>query len=322
MAGRRSLLIGAAAFALGKWRAARAQTIRRVASLSVGTTRTPQFGALRRRFAELGYVEGRNFLLDAHEAGGQWTRLPDSAAKLARGAPEVVIAIGSEPVLKAVRQAVGATPIVMVAVDFDPVEKNYVATLARPGGNITGVYFRQIESAAKRLELLKQALPGVTRVGVFFDASTRDQLQAAQHTAARLGLTLVPHELRGAPYDFDAASKVVGAANAQAVLSLSSGAFFPLRNKLIAAAHEQRLPVIANPNYAEAGALVAFGASYPHMYVRAAEYADRILRGARAAELPVEQPSSYELVVNLKTAKALGVAVPPAVLVRATRVVE
>ena len=277
---------------------------------------------MERRFRELGYVEGKNFVLDARSAGGQWDKLPGIVAELARARPDVAIAPGSELVLKAFRQAMGATPIVMIAVDFDPVEKNHIATLARPGGNITGVYFRQVESAAKRLELLKEALPDVTRVAALFDSATRDQYRAAEDVAAKLGIALLPQELRGNPYDFDAALEASASAKAQAVLALSSGAFFASREKWIGAAHRLRLPVIANPNYAEAGALVAFGASFPHMFARAAEYADRILKGAKAAEMPVEQPSQYDLIVNLKSAKALGITIPQRVLVRATRIIE
>ena len=275
-----------------------------------------------RRFRELGYIEGKNFVLESRGLGEHRDKLAETAAELARAKPDVAIAAGSESVLRALRQTMGTTPIVMVAVDYDPVEKNYIAGLARPGGNITGVYLRQVESAAKRLELLKEALPHVTRVAALYDHATRDQFRAAEEVAAKLGVELVPQELRGITYDFPAALAAAASAKAQAVLALSSGAFFPLRDRLISAAHSHRLPVIANPNYAEAGALVAFGASFSHMYARAAEYADRILKGAKPAEIPVEQASQYDLIVNLKTAKALGLTISQRVLVRATRVIE
>ena len=229
----------------------------RVAFLTVGTTNSPQFAALRRRFNDLGYVEGKNFLFESRALGGQWEKLPEAAAELARARPDVVIAPGSEFLLKAVRQVVGATPIVMIAIDFDPVEKNYIANLARPGGNITGLFFRQVETAAKRLQLLKEALPSVKRVAALIDQSTRDQLRAAEEAAVPLGIALLPQQLRGSPYDFEVALAASASARAQAVLALSSAAFFIMRDKLIAAAHGHRLPVIANPNYAEAGALVA-----------------------------------------------------------------
>src|SRR6185295_7846739 len=183
----------------------------------------------------------------------------------------------------------------------------------RPGGNLTGVVFREVESAAKRLDLRKEALPKATRIAALFDIATRDQFHATENAAKKLGITVLPYEMRGDPYDFAAALGAAAKAKVHAVQALSSAAFFLLRDQMIGAAHKQRLPVFANPNYAEAGALVSFGASFPHMYARAAEYADRIMKGAKPAEMPVEQPTKYELIVNMKTAKALGIALPPSV---------
>lgn len=294
----------------------------RVASLSISTRSSPQFVAMLRRFGELGYLEGKNFVLDARLLQGDWEKAPEIAAELARARPDVAMAFGSETILRAFRRAMGATPIVMIAVDFDPVEKNYIASLARPGGNITGVYFRQIESAVKRLELLREALPDARRVAALFDHSSRDQMDAAAAVAPRLGITLLPHEMKGNPYDIEGALEAAASDRAQAVLLHSSGAFFPTRDKWIAAAKHRGLPVVANPNYAEAGAVLAFGASFPHMYARAAEYVDRILKGAKPAEMPVEQPTHYELVVNLRSAKALGVTIAQPLLLRATRIIE
>ena len=325
MPARRSFLLSAGAILLAAARPASAQSstrIYRVASLAISSRSSPQFVALLRRFKEMGYIEGRNFVLDTRLLSGGWEKAPQMAAELARDKPDVAMAFGSELILRAVRQAMGATPIVMVAVDFDPVEKNYIASLARPGGNITGVFFQQVESAAKRLELLKEALPGTTRVVALFDASTRDQLNAAEALGTKLGSALVPYELRGTPSDFDAALRASVKAKAQAVLVLSSGNFFPGRDKLAQAAQASRLPWVANPNYADAGALVAFGASFPHMYARAAEYADRIMKGAKPADLPVEQPTTYELIINQRAARALGITIPSTVLLRATRIID
>ena len=325
MTTRRALLLSIGALALGTARRISAQPATRVYRVAAATTTgrdAPWWKAMERRFRELGYVEGKNFALEYRSIGGQWDKLPEVAADLARTRPDIAIAGGGENVVKAFRQAMGSTPIVMVAVDFDPVDRNFIASLARPGGNITGVVFRQVESAAKRLELLKEALPKVTRIAALFDVATRDQLHAAEQAAKKLGIVLLPHELSGSPYDFEAALGAAALAKAQAVLALSSGAFFTLRDRMIGAAHKHRLPVFANPNYAEAGALVSFGASFPHMYVRAAEYVDRILKGAKPADLPVEQPTKYELIVNMKTAKALGITIPPSILLRADRVIE
>ena len=322
---RRTFLLAGGALALSVFRLAGAQSgarVYRVAFLGGATRSSPQFAALERRFRELGYIKGKNFVLEARALGGDWSKVPEIAAELARARPDVAMASGSEAVLRAFRQAMGTTPIVMIAVNFDPVEKNFIASFARPGGNITGVFFRQVEAGAKRVELLWETLPKATRVAALFDASTRDEYQAVGQVATKLGIALLPYELRGNPYDFETALGAAATAKAQAVLALTSSAFFPAREKWIGAAHKLRLPVVANPNYAEAGALVSFGASFPHMYARAAEYADRIMKGAKPAEMPVEQPSQYELIVNLKTAKALGITIPHGVLVRATRIIE
>jgi putative ABC transport system substrate-binding protein len=326
MTTRRAVLLSIGAIALGAARRGSAQPATRVyrvafVSLSLGRN-APFHAAMERRFGELGYVEGKNFTLEFCTLGGQWDKLPEVAADLARTRPDVVISPGGELQLRAFRQAMGTTPIVMIAVDFDPLERNFITSLARPGGNITGLFLRQPESAAKRLELLKETLPTVTRVAALFDFATRDQLHAAEEAAKKIGIMLLPHEMRSSPYDFEAALGAAAAAKAQAVLALSTGAFFVLRDKMIGAALKHRLPVIANPNFAEAGALLCFGASFPHMYARAAEYVDRILKGAKPSEMPVEQPTKYELIVNMKTAKALGITIPQLVLLRADRVIE
>ena len=287
-----------------------------------GRGETPFYKAMERRLRELGYVEGRNLTLIWHSAAGQLEKIPQIADDLARARPDVIVAPGSELVLRSVRRSAGTIPIVMIAIDYDPVETNFVTNLARPGGNITGVFLRQVESSAKRLEILKETLPGVQRVAVLWDSFTRDQLSFIDTAASRLKLVLLPYEMRGTPYQFDTPLKDAKEKGAQAVLALTSGPFFLVRERMFAAAHAQGLPVVANPNYAEAGALIAFGASFSYIYIRAAEYVDRILKGARPADLPVDQPDRYELIVNLKTARALGIKMPQSVLVRANRVIE
>lgn len=295
----------------------------RVAMLTLTASRdAPFFVAMERRLRELGYIEGRNFVFEIRALAGRWDKLPEAVAELARTRPDVAISSGSEVMLREIRQAMGTTPIVMIATDFDPVERNFIASFSRPGGNITGLFLRQVESAAKRLELLKETLPSATRVAVLFDASTRDQFHAAELAAKKLGITLLPHEMRGSPYDFEAALRAAASGKAQGVLALTSGAFFDLRDQMIGIARRHGLPVVANPNYAEAGALISFGASFSHMYARAAEYVDRILKGAKPADLPVEQPTHYELILNMKTAKALGIKFPDAIMLRSTKVIE
>jgi len=325
MNNRRKLLVAFGAFAVGFARIVRAQSTTRafrVGVLGTAERQAPFYIAMERRFSELGYIEGKNFKLETRTVHGQWEKLPAAAVELAQGKPDVVIAAGSEAVLKALRQAVGATPIVMIAIDFDPVENNYIASLGRPGGNITGLYLQQIESAAKRLQIIRDTLPQTKRVAVLFDNSTQGQLRAAQQAAKLLGIELLPHELSGSNYNFEAALGAAVTEKAQAVLAFTSGAFFASRHKWIGAASKHRLPVIANPNYADTGALVTFGASFPDMYARAADYVDRILKGAKPADLPVEQPTKFDLIVNMKTAKALGIKIPGSVMVQATKVIE
>ena len=324
---RRAFLLSTLTLAAGSARAQPAARVFKVATLTTATTAsarggTPWFVALDQRFRELGYIEGKNFAFTLHSAVGRLDKIQEVAAELASTHPDVVLATGSELVVGAIRRAVGTTPIVMLAIDFDPVERNFITSLARPGGNITGLFLRQVESAAKRLQLLAEVLPEARRVAVLWDQFSRDQLKAVEELAKKLKIALLPYEMRGNVYEFDAPLKAAKAQKAQAVLVLSSGLFFPVRDKMIAAANAQRLPVVAIPVYADAGALVAFGASITHMYWRGAEYVDRILKGAKPADLPVEQPDRYDLIVNLKTARALGIKVPPAILVRADRVIE
>ena len=325
---RRTFLLSILALAAGRARAQPARVFK-VATLTTATTTsaragTPYFVALDQRFRELGYIEGKNFVFTLHSAVGRLDKIQEVAAELASTRSDVVLATGSELVVGAIRRAVGTTPIVMLAIDFDPVERNFITSLARPGGNITGLFLRQVESAVKRLQLLAETLPEARRVAVLWDQFSRDQLKAVEESAKKLEIALLPYEMRGNfyEYEFDAPLQAAKAQKAQAVLVLSSGLFFPVRDKMIAAANAQRLPVVAISVYADAGALVAFGASISHMYRRGAEYVDRILKGAKPADLPVEQPDRYDLIVNLKTARALGIKIPQSVLLRADRVIE
>ena len=321
---RRAFLLSTLALAAGNAAAQPSARLPKVAILTIAGKRgeAPFYIAFEQRLRELGYVEGKNFELIWHSAVGRLDKIQEIVAEFASTRPDVVVAAGSELVIGAIRRTVGATPIVMLAIDFDPLERNFITSLARPGGNITGLFLRQVESAAKRLQLLAEVLPEARRVAVLWDQFSRDQLKAVEELAKKLKIALLPYEMRGNVYEFDAPLKAAKAQKAQAVLVLSSALFFPLRDKMLAAANAQRLPVVAIAVYADAGALVAFGASIPDMYRRGAEYVDRILKGAKPADLPVEQPTKFELIVNLKAAKMLGIKIPPSLLVRADRVIE
>jgi putative tryptophan/tyrosine transport system substrate-binding protein len=225
--------------------------------------------------------------------------------------------------LAAALQATQTTPIVMVAIDYDPVALGYVSGLARPGGNVTGVFLQQLELGGKRTELVKEAIPNLARAVLFWDAISADQVKAAELAAASLGITTVLTELRNPPYDYQAALSQIGSAPAEALLVLSSPFFFRDRSSLAETAMRYRLPLVSPfREMTEAGGLLSYGASVPYMYRRAAEYVDKVFKGAKPADLPIEQPTKFEFVINLKTAKALGIVMPQSLLARADEVIE
>lgn len=279
--------------------------------------------AYRKRLHELGWVEGKNLTIDFMNAEGKVERLPDLANELVRRKVDLISAGGPEATLRAAKQATSTIPIVFVAVDYDPVARGYAATLARPGGNITGVFANQIEVTMKRLDLLKQAFPRISRVAVLWDEISADQLKGAESAAARLGVHLQALELRNFPYDYESAFRAATAEKAEAVVALMSPLKYQGRAQIIELARKRRLPTISGlPGFARAGGLVEYGANLPAMYRRLAEISDRVLRGAKPGDLPLEQPTQYELIINLKTAKAIGAVIPPSVLQRADEAIE
>jgi putative ABC transport system substrate-binding protein len=235
----------------------------------------------------------------------------------------LIFASGPEASLQAVMGVSGFIPVVMIAINFDPLARGYIASLARPGGNITGLVFQQLELAQKQVELLTQAFPDRTRLAMLFDAQTADQFVAAERAAKALNLQVQALRLENPPYDFDAAFRRALSGGAQIVLVLSSPFFLPERNRVVELAKTHRLPsmFIAN-HWAEAGGLMAYGADFPLMYRRAADYVAKILKGTKAADLPVEQATKFELIVNLKTVRAIGIELPTAILLRADEVIE
>ena len=296
----------------------------RVGAVSAGAPRSsPHWDAFSQRLGELGYVEGRNLSIEFRSADGRPERFPGLMTELVRRGVDVILTVGPEASLRAAKEATTAIPIVVVAIDYDPIARGYVGGLARPGGNVTGVFLRQPELTPKRIELLKELVPKVRRVVIFWDAFSGDQLKEAQTVAQATGLQLQPFEFRTPPYDFDGAMKSATRQQAGALLGLASPIFYRQRADLAEMAIRHRLPTIAPfRESAEAGVLIAYGASLPDMLRRAAEYIDRISKGAKPADLPVEQPTKFELVINLKTAKALGLTIPPSVLARADEVIQ
>ena len=281
-----------------------------------------QYQAFLAQLRELGFSEGQNLIVEYRRYDG--ARGPFAAvAEMMRSPLDLVVAAGPEIALQAVVGASGFIPIVILAVQYDPIERGYVTSLSRPGGNITGVFYRQIELAQKQLELLAQAFPERTRLAVLWDVASTDQFNAAELTAKSLPLELRSLKLERPPYDFDAAFQTMAQDAAQMVLVLSSPFFSVQRPRIVELATQHRLPTmfVFKP-YVEAGGLMSYGVDQILMYRRAADYVAKIFKGAKASDLPVERASKFELIVNLKTAKAIGVTLPTSILLRADEVIE
>jgi putative tryptophan/tyrosine transport system substrate-binding protein len=270
------------------------------------------------------YGEAQNFAIEYRSAEGKAERLPELAAELVRLNVDVLVANGPEAVLRAARDATRTIPIVMIAVDYDPIALGYIAGLPRPGGNITGVVLQQLEVTGKCLELLQDVLPQLKRVAVLWDAHSADQFRAAAEAARVLGVQVHSLALSNPPaYDIEGAFAAAAREGADALLVLRSPLFFDARARLTALAAQHRLPAMYGWRaYVEAGGLMAYGVNLVDIDRRAPTYVDKILRGAKPAELPVEQPTKFELVLNLKTAQALGITMPPSLLLLADEVIQ
>jgi putative ABC transport system substrate-binding protein len=283
----------------------------------------PVHAAFVKGLQDLGYVQGQNVIIEHRKAEGQINRLPGLAAELVQLPVDVLVATGSEVVLRAAHQATRTIPIVTMAVNYDPMAKGYIESLAQPGGNITGGFFMQQALSAKRLELLKKALPQITRVFAIYDAQSADQLPSTEDAAKSIGLKLQSLELRDPPYDFEGAMATAARAQAGALVVLSSPMFYPHRKQIAALTIKKSLPTMFLFGfYVKAGGLMSYGVNMPDMYRSVATYVDRILNGAKPTELPVEQPTKFELVINLKTAAQIGVTIPPIVLYQADKVIQ
>jgi putative ABC transport system substrate-binding protein len=280
------------------------------------------FIALEQRLAELGYQAGKNFAFEFVQTSSIEGFEP-AYKELADRKVDIILASGPEISLKSALTSAGTLPIVMIAIDYDPLALGYVSSLARPNGNVTGVFFQQIELSMKRVQLFLDAFPSVQSVAVFWDAISADQWRASQSAAEQLGLRLAGTELREPPYDYDRVLAQIAPDYRGGLIATTSPFFFRDRERLADFALRNRMAsMFGFREYVEAGGLLSYGPSITGMYRRAAEYVDRIARGAKPADLPVEQPTKFELVLNLKTAKALGLEVPPTLLARADEVIE
>jgi putative tryptophan/tyrosine transport system substrate-binding protein len=284
--------------------------------------------AFRQGLRDLGYVEGSNLVIEYRSAEGKVERLPALAAELIALNVDVIVAV-TTPATLAAKQATRTIPIVFVGA-ADPVGSGLVATLARPGGNVTGLTNLSAELGGKRLELATQVVPGVSRVavlyqpGAFVERTEKDMLKATDVAARALGVRLQVVEARG-PADFDRAFSDMTRARAGALTVLTSPIFnTPVeRGRLVDLAAKTRLPTVYPwREGVDAGGLMSYGPSNAELWRRAATYVDKILKGAKPGDLPVEQPTKFELVINLKTAKALGLTIPPSLLSRADEVIQ
>jgi len=306
-------------------RAQPAKTMGRIGVLGPGLSNpfaSTLYQAFLAQLRELGFNEGQNLIAEYQamdDARGPFV----ATIELMRSQPDLVVALGPEVALQAVVGASGSVPIVFIAINYDPIARGYVRSVARPGGNITGVFLRQLELAGKQVELLVQAFPDRPRMAVFFDGLSADQFSAAERTATSLNLHIQPLRLENPPYDFEAVFRNAKAGTAQVVLVLSSPFFSPHAARIGQLAIEHRLPTMfIHKDYVRAGGLMSYGVDFVLMYGRAAGYVAKILRGAKAGDLPIDQATKFETAINLKTAKAIGIELPTSILLRADEVIE
>ena len=279
--------------------------------------------AFRQGLRDLGYVEGKNIVIEWRSAEGKLDRLPALAAELVRLKVDVIVTTGPAPTRPA-KEATSTIPIVM-AFDNDPVGNGFVASLARPGGNITGLSTLAPEISGKQLEVLKEIVPRLSRVAVLGSSTTPGNAQSLKETelaAGAFGVKVQYLDVRD-PKDIDTAFRATGKGRADAILVLTSPVFNPYRTEIADLAVKNRLPAIySTPEFVEDGGLMTYGVSLTDLYRRAATYVDKILKGAKPADLPVEQPKKFEFIINLKAAKQIGLTIPPNVLVRADKVIK
>ena len=282
--------------------------------------------AFRLGLTELGYIEGRNIAIEYRAADGKIERLPGLATELVGLKVDLIVALAT-PAGRAAQQATTTIPIVVTAMG-DPVRDGLVASLARPGGNITGTTFLGPELVPKRLSFLRELLPTISRVavlwhpGAFSEPTIREMLNEVAQAAGTLGVQLQLVEVRSAD-EFDHAFTTMVGARAEALFQFPSTLFFNERRRIVDLAARHRLPAMFNAReFVQLGGLIAYGANLAELNRRAAAYVDRILKGAKPFDLPIEQPTKFELFINLKTAKALGLAVPDRLLVGADEVIE
>jgi putative ABC transport system substrate-binding protein len=319
-----ALIVGVFSPAMGARAQQQTSKVHRIGYLGFGAAAPDLQGAFRRRLRELGWVEGQNLTIEHRLAEGQYERLPMLAAELVRLKVDVIVA-SPTPAALAAQKATETIPIVGISFD-NPVPLGLVASLARPGGNVTGLsYSVGPEIFGKDLELLSEVVRDLRRVAVLSNSTGPNHPLMLSNitTAARsLGVELLLHDARG-PDEFDGAFAAMAKERVGALFVFGDPMFGIHRARLAHLAALNRLPTMyTNRPHVEAGGLMCYGPNFSDLWRRAATYVDKILKGAKPADLPVEQPTKFELVINLKTAKALGITVPPSLLARADEVIE
>jgi putative tryptophan/tyrosine transport system substrate-binding protein len=280
--------------------------------------------AFQQGLRELGYMEGKNIIVEYRYGDGNMDRVPALAAELARLHVDVIVVAGGNSLLSATKQAIDSLPIVMANVQ-DPVGSGFIASLARPGGNITGLSALTAELVGKRLDLIRETFPKVVRVAALYDPQDESkivEMKEAQVVAKLAGLRLQGIEVRG-PSNFESALKTVVKERAGVLLVLQSAVTVTGRRPIAELATRNRLPTVwADSGLMDAGGLMSYGPNTADLFRRAATYVDKILKGAKPADLPVEQPKKFEFIINLKTAKQIGVTIPPNMLAQADKVIQ
>jgi putative ABC transport system substrate-binding protein len=287
------------------------------------TTTDPRLIALRQRLRELGYVEGQNLVFEYRSAKGKRKRLPEVAAELVRLKVDVIVTSGSPRAIRAAKQATRTIPIVMPGGSLDPVKAGYVMSLARPGGNITGLTTLLAKVHPKRLELLKEAFPRISRVAILWNPSHKGQaVKEVEAVGEALGIQI--HRVVGGPLDdLESVFSAISREAPDALLVGSMPLTLANRARVVELTAKRRLPAIYDSSaFVRAGGLMSYGANSADSYRRAATYVDKILKGAKPADLPVELPTKFDLIINLKTAKKQGLTIPPQFLARANRVIK
>jgi len=289
-------------------------------------TESARSEAIRLALRERGYIEGRNVATEYRYSEGKRDRLPELVAELVRRKVDIIVVAGGAPMIRAAKNATKTIPIVMMGRGTDPVEAGLVESLARPGGNVTGITNLTGELGGKRLELLKEAVPKLARVAVLYDPtgpnSVREVKEVLPVAARALKLTIQPWEVRDAG-EFDRVFAAMGKRRPDGLYVDASPLMTANQKRIVGFALKSRLPsVYDNKEAVEAGGLMYYGADVAESYRRVAYFVERILKGANPADLPVEQPTKFELVINLKTAKQIGLTIPPGVLARATKIIR